>query len=151
MRRGIIVLAAAVLGLAALSAGAQEGGLPGGGPQGRPPMGQGMGMPQEHPMVSGRYADMLEMRLDLSSEQKAAVDQVLAGSKAGLKKKFDAVRKAHKELQALEKQVKSQIRETLTEKQKKSFDQMDQMRPGGPGPRGPRGGQQPQGEPGQDE
>ena len=80
--------------------------------------------------------------------------------------------KAHKELQALEKQVKSQIRETLTEKQKKSFDQLGQMRRGGPGMQGgmgpggqqggmrqrrggqggmgPRGGQQ-QGESGDDE
>ena len=176
MRRSIIVLAAAVLGLAASSAVAQEGDMPGGGPQGRPPMGQGMGPgmdgPSEHPMLGDRYLSMLERRLSLSAEQKDKVETAMAGSKAELKKKFDAVRKAHKELQALEKQVKSQIRETLTEKQKKSFDQLGQMRRGGPGMQGgmgpggqqggmrqrrggqggmgPRGGQQ-QGESGDDE
>jgi hypothetical protein len=99
-------------------------------------MGPGMDGPSEHPMLGERYLSMLERRLSLSAEQKDKVGAAVAGSKAELKKKFDAIRKAHKELQALEKQVKSQIRETLTEKQKKSFDQMDQMRPGGPGMQG---------------
>ncbi len=173
MKKDMVFALVVVLGLAASSAGAQEGDMPGGGPQGRPPMGQGMGPgmdgPSEHPMLGERYLSMLERRLSLSAEQKDKVEAAMAGSKAELKTKFAAIRKAHKELQALEKQVKSKIRETLSEKQKKSFDQMDQMRPGGPGmqggmrqrrggqggmgpgPMGPRGGQQPQDGPGQDE
>ena len=84
-------------------------------------------------MLSTRFLDMLEKRLTLTSEQKAKVQETIAGAKDGLKKKFDEVRKAHKEMQALEKDLSGKIRAALTDEQKKAFDEMERMRPRGPG------------------
>ncbi|MBI5240254.1 MAG: hypothetical protein HY926_07255 [Elusimicrobia bacterium] len=135
----MISISAVVLLATASAVRAQDEGVPQGGmpPQSRPPM--GMGMPQEHPMVSGRYLGILNGRLSLTAEQKGKVEKILAGSKEGLQKKFAEIRKLHEEMQALEKQVNAKIRETLTEEQQQAFDEMGRMRPGGPGMRGNMG------------
>ena len=135
MKRGMILMLAFALLMPALAVWAQEEGRPQGegpreGPGGRPPA--AMGEPQEHPMLSARFMDMIEKRLTLSAEQKAKVQETIAGAKGGLTKKFEEARKVRKEMQALEKNLTDKIRATLTDEQKTTFDQMERMRSRGP-------------------
>ena len=142
----ILMLACAVLG-PALALWAQE--LE--GPQGPPPEGgpqpAGMAEPKEHPMISPRFSEMLEKRLQLTPRQKSDVQGAISGSKDGLNAKFNEMLKLHKEMSALEKELWTKIRASLTDEQKKTLDELQRMRPVAPGA-APRGGMRPAGRPG---
>ncbi|MDD5628362.1 MAG: hypothetical protein PHU21_04820 [Elusimicrobia bacterium] len=142
-KKTVWMLAFALL-MPALFAMAQEGGPQGEGP-GPEPGGQPpaeMEARRGHPFLSERYMATLEKKLSLSAEQKAKVEKAIAGAKDGLKTKFDAVRKAADELHVLELNLREEIRKTLTNKQKETFDGMQGMGigMGGPGMRGGPGG-----------
>ncbi|MCX5794666.1 MAG: hypothetical protein NTY77_04120 [Elusimicrobia bacterium] len=165
MRKTTILLLACALLAPALGAMAQEpGGPPQGEGQGQAPKGPPskfiMDVPTEHPMTTAGFAGKLAESLQLSDEQKAKFQKVIAASKPSLQKKAVEMRKLRKEMQALEKDVWDQIGATLNDDQKRSVGWINRWRgpsrpgePGlrqgglqgdrGPGPSGQTRGEQP--------
>jgi hypothetical protein len=141
VNKTILGVLACALFLAASAVRAQdEGGPQGPEPQSGPaPM--DMGMPKDHPMTSPQFLDMLQKRLELTAEQKTKVQQAIAGSKAGIKNKFDEAIRVRKEMVALEQALWTKIGGAgLTDEQKKKVEKMERMRPGRPMMRGQQGG-----------